>query len=103
MDLYNDIFKYNNVFIKYMDNVKLNDDEFIVLRKYRAYNKLLRDCQSSDMFKLIGAESIKLMVSKITGIDMMKVHDLYVKYQDEPILFELKMNVINNYLKGLGD
>lgn len=43
MDLVNDLFKYNHVFIKYMDQVKLYDDDYRILDRFQGFLNILEE------------------------------------------------------------
>lgn len=94
MDLVNDLFKYNNVFIKYMDQVKLYEDDFRMLDRYRAFLEMMVICRQDGLFT---EPRVIIAIKRSMGIN----DDLFIEL-DDPIVYGLRKNIIDNYLKNKG-
>jgi hypothetical protein len=94
MDLVNDLFKYNNVFIKYMDQVKLYEDDFRMLDRYRAFLEMI------DVYRQDGLFTEPRVISAIKR--SMGINDNLFIESGDPIIFGLRKNIIDNYLKNKG-
>ena len=91
MDLVNDLFKYNNVFIKYMDQVKLYEDDFRMLDRYRVFLDMMNEYRQEGLFT---EPRVVVAIKRSMGIN----DNLFIESGD-PIVYELRKNVIDNYLK----
>lgn len=91
MDLVNDLFKYNNIFIKYMDEAKLYEEDFENLNKYRAINELAKEYNIKDPYDIRS-------IMQMWKLDPDAIARLYDKDIDS-IVNELRRNVIKRYLE----
>lgn len=87
MDLVNDLFRYNNVFIKYMDQVKLYDEDFKILDRYRGYLEIVRE------YKLRDREAFLLLHKLFKENELEIFNDV-----DDYIINALRRNLMNEYL-----
>ena len=94
MDLVNDLFKYNNVFIKYMDQVKLYEDDFRMLDRYRAFLEMMDVYRQDGLFT---EPRVIIAIKRSMGIN----DDLFIEL-DDPIVYGLRKNIIDTYLKNKG-
>ena len=94
MDIVNDLFRYNNVFIKYMDQVNLYEDDFRMLDRYRAYLEIIKEFNMEGLFN---EPRTRMILRKSIGIS----DDLF-KESGNPIVDSLKNHVIKEYLKNKG-
>ena len=94
MDLVNDLFKYNNVFIKYMDQVKLYEDDFRMLDRYQAFLDMMNEYRQEGLFT---EPRVVVAIKRSMGIN----DNLFIESGD-PIVYELRKNIIDNYLKNKG-
>ena len=94
MDLVNDLFKYNNIFIKYMDQVKLYEDDFRMLDRYRAFLDMMNEYRQEGLFT---EPRVVVAIKRSMGIN----DNLFIESGD-PIVYELRKNIIDNYLKNKG-
>lgn len=94
MDLVNDLFKYNNVFIKYMDQVKLYEDDFRMLDRYRVFLEMMDVYRQEGLFT---EPRVIIAIKRSMGIN----DDLFIELGD-PIVYGLRKNIINIYLKNKG-
>lgn len=94
MDLVNDLFKYNNVFIKYMDQVRLYEEDFRMLDRYRAFLDMMNIYRQEGLFT---EPRVVVAVKRSMGIN----DNLFIESGD-PIVYELRKNIIDNYLKNKG-
>lgn len=95
MDLVNDLFKYNNVFIKYMDQVKLYEDDFRMLDRYRAFLDMMNEYRQEGLFT---EPRVVVAIKRSMGIN----DNLFIESGD-PIVYGLRKNIITNYLKNKGN
>lgn len=94
MDLVNDLFKYNNVFIKYMDQVKLYEDDFRMLDRYRVFLEMM------DVYRQYGLFTEPRVI--VTIKRSMNINDSLFIESGDPIIFGLRKNIVDNYLKNKG-
>ena len=94
MDLVNDLFKYNNVFIKYMDQVRLYEDDFRMLDRYQAFLDMMNEYRQEGLFT---EPRVVVAIKRSMGIN----DNLFIESGD-PIVYELRKNIIDNYLKNKG-
>ena len=94
MDVVNDLFKYNNVFIKYMDQVKLYEDDFRMLDRYRAFLDMMKEYRQEGLFT---EPRVVIAIKRSMGIN----DNLFIE-SDDPIVYGLRKNIIDNYLKNKG-
>lgn len=94
MNLVNDLFKYNNVFIKYMDQVKLYEDDFRMLDRYRAFLEMMDVYRQDGLFT---EPRVIFAIKRSMGIN----DELFIESSD-PIISGLRKNIIDNYLKNKG-
>lgn len=87
MDLVNDLFRYNNVFIKYMDQVKLYDEDFKILDRYRGYLEILRE------YNLRDREAFILLHQLFKDEELLIFNEI-----DDCIINALRKNLMNEYL-----
>lgn len=92
MDLVNDLFKYNNVFIKYMDQVKLYEDDFRMLDRYRVFLDMMNECRQEGLFT---EPRVVVAIKRSMGIN----DNLFIESGD-PIISGLRRNIIDIYLKN---
>ena len=95
MDLVNDLFKYNNVFIKYMDQVKLYEDDFRMLDRYRVFLDMMNEYRQEGLFT---EPRVVVAIKRSMGIN----DNLFIESGD-PIVYGLRKNIITNYLKNKGN
>lgn len=95
MDLVNDLFKYNNVFIKYMDQVRLYEDDFRMLDRYQAFLDMMNEYRQEGLFT---EPRVVVAIKRSMGIN----DNLFIESGD-PIVYELRKNIITNYLKNKGN
>lgn len=91
MDLVNDLFRYNNIFIKYMDEAKLYEEDFENLNKYRAINELAKEHNIKD-------PSTIRSIMQMWKLDPYAIERLCNKDIDG-IVNELRRNVVRKYLE----
>ena len=94
MNLVNDLFKYNNVFIKYMDQVKLYEDDFRMLDRYQVFLDMMNEYRQAGWFI---EPRVSVAIKRSMGID----DNLFIESGD-PIIYGLRKNIIYNYLKNKG-
>lgn len=91
MDLVNDLFKYNNIFIKYMDEAKLYEEDFENLNKYRAIKELTKEYNIKDPCAIRS-------IMQMWKLDPYAIERLCDKDIDG-IVNELRRNVVKRYLE----
>ena len=79
MDLVNDLFKYNNVFIKYMNQVNLYEDDFRMLDRYRVFLEMMDVYRQEGLFT---EPRVIFAVKQSMGIN----DDLFIESGD-PIIY----------------
>ena len=94
MDIVNDLFRYNNVFIKYMDQVNLYEDDFRMLDRYQAFLDMMNEYRQEGLFT---EPRVVVAIKRSMGIN----DNLFIE-SGNPIVYELRKNVIDNYLKNKG-
>lgn len=101
MDLVNDLFKYNNVFIKYMDQVKLYEEDFRMLDRYQTFLDMMNIWTKYNIYsheRLFTEPRVIFAIKRSMGIN----DDLFIESGD-PIISGLRRNIIDNYLKNKRD
>lgn len=92
MNLVSDLFKYNNVFIKYMDQVNLYEDDFRMLDRYQVFLDMMNEYRQAGWFT---EPRVVVTIKRSMGI----TDNLFIESGD-PIVYELRKNVMINYLKN---
>ena len=87
MDLVNDLFRYNNIFIKYMDQVKLYDEDFKILDRYRGYLEIVRE------YNLRDREAFLLLHQLFKDEELLIFDEI-----DDCIINALRKNLMIEYL-----
>ena len=87
MDLVNDLFRYNNIFIKYMDQVKLYDEDFKILDRYRGYLEIVRE------YNLRDREAFLLLHQLFKDEELLVFDEI-----DDCIINALRKNLMIEYL-----
>lgn len=92
MDLVNDLFRYNNIFIKYMDEAKLYEEDFENLNKYKAIIEMTKEYNIKDphvvrsimqMWKLDPYAVERLCNKDIDGIVNELIRNVVIRYLEK--------------------
>lgn len=94
MDIVNELFKYNNVFIKYMDQVNLYEEDFRMLDRYRAFIEFMKECNTEGLFN----DPRTMMVVRRS----MGVPDKIFIESGNHIIDGLKKHIMKEYIENKG-
>lgn len=88
MNLVNDLFKYNHVLLKYMDQVKLYENDFKILDRYRGFLEIIKE------YNLRGREAV-ILKHQLFKDEELKVFES----NDNYIINCLRRHVIDEYIR----
>ena len=88
--MYRELCRTDIVLIKYMDQVKLYDEDFKILDRYRGYLSILRE------YKLRDREAFILLHQLFKDEEL----ELFKDNENDYIINALRKNVIRRYLDG---